>query len=246
MAERRRVLIVDDNPLIRVGLRLLVDGADDLHVVAEACNGQEALERAAEYAPDVVLLDVRMPVRGGLEVLPELSQRACVIMLTSSDEDETIRAAMGLGARGYLVYGSMDEFGILQSIRTALGGGAVLSGQAAAALLSGPPPTAGPNSQRATPERVLSVLSEREIAVMDLLAAGKSNGEIAQQLFLAPKTVKNHVNRIFAKLHVVSRAQAMALWLGSALDEEVTTGSVAAVPGPARRGLGPDRGPRAL
>jgi DNA-binding NarL/FixJ family response regulator len=221
-----RVLIVDDNPVIRMGLRLLLDSNNGLKVVAEVGDGDSAVAAAAEHSPDIVLLDVRMPGRSGLEVLPELVERSCVLMLTSSDEDETIRTALSLGARGYLVYGTVDEIGIVQSIRVAAGGGAVLSPNVAAALLRPAKPSesssldgAGDQRAEASPvDQHIAVetgLTERERAVMDLVAGGRSNGEIAAQLYLAPKTVKNYVNRIFAKLHVTNRAQAMALWLGS-------------------------------
>jgi len=222
-----RVVVVDDNPVIRLGLRLLLDAAPGLEVVAEASDGDGAVAAADEHAPDVVLLDVRMPGRSGLEVLPELANRSCVLMLTSSDEDENVRTALGLGARGYLVYGTVDETGIVQSIRAAASGGSVLSPGATAALTRSFPgmattPAASPDFHHrsmASPlsRRIASEagLTDREGAVMDLIAAGSSNAEIAAHLYLAPKTVKNHVNRIFAKLHVTSRAQAMALWLGS-------------------------------
>lgn len=237
-----RILIADDNPVIRMGLRILLEAEPDLTVVAEAADGDQAIAAAAQHAPDVVLLDVRMPGRGGLDTLPALVGSACVLMLTSSEEDETIRAALTAGARGYLVYGTVDETAIVQSIRTAARGGSVLSAGVARALLapaqahhgsievgSVQPPAAQPSPATAArpatqpaaargPIRLPGeALSEREVAVMDLLAAGRSNAEIAQVLFLAPKTVKNHINRIFAKLQVSSRGQAMALWLGSAV-----------------------------
>jgi DNA-binding NarL/FixJ family response regulator len=211
------VLIADDNPVIRMGLRLLLDNVPDLEVVAEAGSGREVLTLFDQHHPDVVLLDVRMPDGGGIEVLPEISARSCVLMLTSTEDDGTIREALGSGARGYLVYGTVDEDGIVRSIRTALGGEAVLSPQVARALLATPVPVAAAPTDRGRSAAPVmsSLLSEREATVMDLLAAGRSNGEIAQQLYLAPKTVKNHINRIFAKLQVTTRAQAMVLWLGN-------------------------------
>lgn len=229
-ARAMTVLVVDDNAVIRAGLRMLLADSDDLTVVAEADDGDVALRMAAEHDPDVVLLDVRMPGRGGLEVVGELARRSCVLMLTSTDDDAAIRQAVSHGARGYLVYGTFDEPALLQGIRAAVNGSSVLSPQATRALIDGAPPVApqpGPPSRPGPPAGLRAELSEREIAVLDLIAAGRSNGEIAQHLFLAPKTVKNHVNRIFAKLHVTSRAQAMALWLG--VDG----------PGPGAGGIGP-------
>ena len=243
-----RVLVADDNAVIRMGLRLLLEAEPTVQLVGEATNGARALDLARETEPDVVLLDVRMPGSSGLEVVADLSAFTCVLMLTSSDEDETIWAAMEAGARGYLVYGTFDETGIVPNIRAAAGGGSVLSPPAARALMNAArrvSPTDASLSEEglAAPQtpgngaglpRVAGLLSEREVGVMELLAAGRTNAEIATMLFLAPKTVKNHVNRIFAKLQVTTRAQAVAVWLGTA-------------PGPATPGdLGPGMGPRAL
>jgi DNA-binding NarL/FixJ family response regulator len=217
VAERLTVLVVDDNAVIRAGLRALLADSPDLEVVAEADDGDTALELAAVHRPEVVLLDVRMPRRTGLDVLAELAEHACVLMLTSTEDDVSVRQAMAGGARGYLVYGTFDEAALVQSIRSAASGSAVLSPRAARALVGSEAalrPQA-PARRGGPPPGLRDHLSEREIAVLDLMAAGHSNGEIARALFLAPKTVKNHVNRIFAKLHVTSRAQAMAVWLGS-------------------------------
>ncbi len=232
MAEPLTVLVVDDNAVIRAGLRMLLADCSDLEVVGEAETGDAALALAIRHHPDVVLLDVRMPGRSGLEVVAELAREACVLMLTSTEDDASIRHAIADGARGYLVYGTFDEAALVQGIRAAVNGSAVLSPQVTRALVGGPSPSAAMASRPAgaepapgpatasspgtggPPRELLAHLSEREIAVLDRIAAGRSNGEIAQELFLAPKTVKNHVNRIFAKLHVTSRGQAMALWLG--------------------------------
>lgn len=213
-----RVLVADDNPVIRIGLRQLLTAQSATELVGEAKDGGEALTLARRLLPDVVLLDVRMPGAGGLDVLPELATFTCVLMLTSSQEDETIRAAVRAGARGYLVYGTFDENAVVQNILAAAGGGSVFSATAVHALAAGTGRGSGPaDGGRALPAAdpaIAALLSEREVAVMQLLAAGRTNGEIATALFLAPKTVKNHVNRIFSKLAVTSRAQATALWLG--------------------------------
>lgn len=242
-----RVLIADDNAVIRMGLRLLLASEPAIELVGEAVDGAEALALSRLRSPDVVLLDVRMPGTSGLDVLAELAEFCCVLMLTSSDEDETIWTAMRAGARGYLVYGTFDENGIVQNILAAASGGSVLSPPATRALISaggrgGAPPVEpytgldaeveratdlrGAAVERvaddarlgatATRPEVTALLSEREISVMQLLAAGRNNVEIASTLFLAPKTVKNHINRIFTKLQVTTRAQAIAQWLGTA------------------------------
>ena len=220
-----RVLIADDNAVIRMGLRLLLTAESAVELVGEAVDGAEALALARRRMPDVVLLDVRMPGTSGLDVLAELAEFCCVLMLTSSDEDETIWTAMRAGARGYLVYGTFDETGIVQNILAAAAGGSVLSPPATQALIgsgkSGPAERIGPETEvglgaAATRPEVTALLSEREISVMQLLAAGQNNLEIANALFLAPKTVKNHINRIFTKMQVTTRAQAIAQWLGTA------------------------------
>lgn len=264
-----RVLIADDNAVIRMGLRLLLTAAPAIELVGEATDGAVALEMARRTRPDVVLLDVRMPGTSGLDVLAELAEFCCVLMLTSSEEDATVWTAMRAGARGYLVYGTFDETGIVQNILAAAGGGSVLSPPAARALMNAgavhpdSSPGTGPHDVQngsaaasvattaavapglpagmgagATRPEIAALLSEREINVMQLLAAGRNNAEIACALFLAPKTVKNHINRIFTKLQVTTRAQAIALWLGTA--DVTTTGPRTSAD------LGPRIGPGAL
>ena len=213
-----RVLVADDNAVIRMGLRQLLAAEPAVELVGEACDGEQALQLAAVHDPDVVLLDVRMAGKDGPAVLPELSRRCCVLMLTGSDDDETIRTALAAGARGYLVYGTLDETGIVQILGAAAGGGSVLSEPASRVLREDAArqrPGAPQRGRLAPRPEVAALLSEREVTVMELLAAGRSNSEIAATLFLASKTVKNHINRIFAKLHVTTRSQAIAVWLGT-------------------------------
>lgn len=209
------VLVADDNPVIRIGLRQLLTADPATELVGEAGDGAEALRLALELRPDVVLLDVRMPGTSGLDVLPELATFTCVLMLTSSEEDESVRTAVRYGARGYLIYGTFDENTVVQNILAAAGGGSVFSASAVRVLAGPPQPPGEASLIHAADPAVEALLSEREAGVMQLLAAGRTNGEIAALLFLAPKTVKNHVNRIFAKLGVTSRAQAVAVWLGT-------------------------------
>ncbi|MDP9826604.1 response regulator [Kineosporia succinea] len=204
------VLVADDNPVIRIGLRQLLTAEPATRLVGEARDGAEALRRARELRPDVVLLDVRMPGTSGLDVLPELATFTCVLMLTSSEEDETVRRAVRDGARGYLVYGTFDESTVVQNILAAAGGGSVFSASAVRVLAS--ERSAAAPAVRAADPAVAALLSDREAGVMELLAAGRTNGEIAQLLFVAPKTVKNHVNRIFAKLGARSRREAVEIW----------------------------------
>ena len=208
-----RVLVADDNPVIRIGLRQLLTAEPATELVGEAADGATALRLARDLRPDVVLLDVRMPGTSGLAVLPELATFTCVLMLTSSEEDETIRAAVRDGARGYLVYGTFDEHAMVQNILAAAGGGSVFSASAVRVLAAPSTPSQPQARVPAADPAVAALLSEREAGVMQLLAAGRTNGEIAVLLFLAPKTVKNHVNRIFAKLQANNRGHAVSMWL---------------------------------
>ncbi|RYV52225.1 response regulator transcription factor [Pengzhenrongella frigida] len=228
-----KILVADDNAVVRLGLQAVLDQVPDVSVTLLAADGVQALEVARAERPDVVLLDVRMPRRSGLDVLAELTEIAPVLMMTHSDEPETIRAALAGGARGYLVHGTLTIAEIAAAIRTCVAGGMVLGPQAASAMFAQGPVVAHVDVQ------VRARLSTREQQIMDAVATGISNGEIAVQEFLSPKTVKNHVNNIYAKLGVSSRAQAMALWVGSAPSSADPLG-----PGP--RNLGPPAGSRAL
>lgn len=204
------VLVVDDNDVIRQGLRSLLESAPQLVVVGEAGNGEEALEVARRVRPDVVLLDVRMPRRDGISAAQELAGRCRILMLTFSDEPSTIREALLAGAAGYLVHGQFDADELVGSVLNVARGSGVFSPPAVEALrasLADPAPVA-------VGHRSAFGLTERELEVMDLVATGLSNSEVANRCYVSEKTVKNHVNHIFAKLHVTSRAEAVSLWLG--------------------------------
>jgi DNA-binding NarL/FixJ family response regulator len=201
-----RVLLADDQNLFREGLETLLSLHDDLQVVGLAANGHEALEQAARNRPDVVLMDVQMPVLDGVAATRKLreSQPACrVILLTTFDDDEYVFEGLRAGAVGYLLKDVPAER-LVEAIRAAARGESFLQPSVAArvvaefARLSGPPP-GGPPAEG---------LSERELEVLRLLAEGASNKEIAGQLFLAEGTVKNYVTNILAKLGVRDRLQA--------------------------------------
>ncbi|MFF2959344.1 response regulator [Streptomyces sp. NPDC057963] len=299
-----RVVVADDNPVVRAGLGVLLSGRDDIDVVAEATDGRQAYDMAVLHRPDVVLLDVRMPGVDGISALPHLVRVAPVMMLTYSRESEIVHEALRLGASGYLVHGEFTAGQLVQAVRDTKNGRAHFTATAANALLAhmrqGPGPqgrplpeglgaalTTGvpyqgpgydgqdPSSlqQHGAPARVPTSepsppaarpvfpaqglshlqpvvaqssvtgrpgvspngrqygLSSREVEVMELIASGMSNQQIAATCFISEKTVKNHINRIFTKLHSATRSEAIARWLGTA-----------PAAGPGVRGAGGHRG----
>ncbi len=200
-----RVGIADDNAVVRMGIRGLLGSAEDMVVIGEAGDGAAAVALARRLKPDVMLLDVRMPRQDGVSAAAEVAQYAAVLMLTYSESPEVVSAAVRAGARGYLVHGHFHEDELLQAVRLAARGLGTFSAQALAAL-SDPTPSKAALAGRYG-------LSEREADVMELIAQGAANGDIAATLFISEKTVKNHINRIFTKLAVTSRGRAVALWL---------------------------------
>ena len=234
------VLIVDDNPVVRMGLWSLLAIDDAIEVCGEASSGPEAVTAAQELSPDVVLLDVRMPSGGGLEVLAELVTMSKVLMLTYSDEPAVVSQALRVGATGYLVHGSFESRELVRAIKDTADGKARLSPSAAAVLMQGlgsegrnvpgsslaasVPAEHGRSGEsgNGSPRHALAPhvvtrhrLSRREVELCSLLVEGASNSEIAHALFIEEKTVKNHINRIFAKLGATSRSEAIAICLGT-------------------------------
>ena len=206
------VLVVDDNPAVRAGLVTLLEEADGITVTGTAADGAEAVRLVEQRGPDVTLLDVRMPVMDGVAAAAVVGGRTRVVMLTSASDVPTVQRALGTGIAGYLVHGAFRPEDLAQMVRDVAAGGAHLSPYAAAVALA---EAAGPGAhQRALCER--RGISAREEDVLDLMAAGASNADIAARLFLSPKTVKNHVNRIFTKIDARDRGQAIATWLGTA------------------------------
>jgi DNA-binding NarL/FixJ family response regulator len=211
------VLVVDDNAIVRKGLCGLLEAADGVHIVGEASDGEQAERMARQLQPDVTLLDVRMPRRDGIQAVAEVSRHSTVIMLTFTDEPENIRRAIESGASGYLVHGSFDADSLAHTVRAAALGGGAFSRQALEAIRAGTASTPEPRPEDLLRERRrLHGLSDRQGEIMDLISKGLGNGDIAARCFLSEKTVKNHINAIFAKLGVTSRGEAIALWLGSA------------------------------
>lgn len=211
-----RVLLADDNAVLRMGLASLLGSDERITLVAEAENGAEAVRLAEEHRPDVVVLDVRMPEMDGVSAAARMPGDTRILMLTYSDEPEVISTAMASGAHGYLVHGSHTPDEILNAVVAAARGMSVF-GPAASAVLFDPDRLRGFGSEArdgdAGSRAARFGLTAREVEILDLVADGRTNREIAQACFLAEKTVKNHINRIFAKLAVTTRAEAVSRWL---------------------------------
>jgi DNA-binding NarL/FixJ family response regulator len=202
-----KVLLADDHPMFRYGLRAALADVDDLVVAGEAADGRTATAQAEELGVDVVLMDLDMPGMNGIDAIRELRRRApgvAVLVLTMFDNDESLFTAMRAGARGYLVKGAEQEQ-IVRAVRAVVAGEVVFGAGIAERALAYF--TAAPESGRAA--RPLPELTDREMEVLRLVADGLNNAEIARRLFLSEKTVRNHVSSIFAKLRVDDRSQAI-------------------------------------
>jgi DNA-binding NarL/FixJ family response regulator len=196
-----RVIVVDDHPLFRDGLSGLLATVPDVDVVDAVGTGEDAVRRTVELAPDVVLMDLNLPGIPGLEATRRILAQApsvAVLVLTMVDDDDSVLAALQVGARGYLLKGAVQEE-VLAAIRAVAGGGAVFGPGVAEGVLAG----------RAGRQRGYGAqLTDREAEVLSLIAAGRSNPEIARELALSLKTVQNHVSRVLAKMQVKDRTQA--------------------------------------
>lgn len=209
-----RLVLADDNPVVRTGMASVLATVPGMEVVGTASTGREAMELVAALRPDIALLDVRMPLADGITVAQSISATVPVLMLTHSDEPEVVAAALAAGARGYIVHSEFDVDEIVAAIRNVASGGVHLSPSAGCVLArSAVKAPVGGACDRSPREEDPWGLSAREREVMDLIAKGLTNGQIANTCFLSEKTVKNHVNRIFAKLMVTSRAEAVSRWL---------------------------------
>ena len=201
-----RVLIVDDHDLFRTGLRTLLE-EQGVEVVGEASAGEEAVELVKEEAPDVVLMDLEMPGKGGVEATREIAAVAPltrVVVLTISDQDSDVMDAVVAGACGYLLKDSTIQE-LLRGIQAASVGESLISPSIAGKVLQRLR-AASPDAQAA--ETILAELSDREVQVLRLIANGKDNSEIAGELFISAKTVKNHISNILLKLSIQNRIQA--------------------------------------
>lgn len=203
-----RVLLADDHPVYRDGLAALLASVEGLDVVGTAEDGEAAVVLATELQPDVVVMDVQMPGLDGIEATRRLTAanpHIGVVILTMGEEDATLFSAMQAGARGYLLKGA-NQAEIVRAV-TAVARGEAIFGPAIARRIAeffAGSPAAGSAAEQAFPQ-----LTAREREILELVAAGRSNAQIAGTLFLSPKTVRNNVSNIFAKLHVADRAEAI-------------------------------------
>ncbi|MEU6841813.1 response regulator transcription factor [Streptomyces sp. NPDC046716] len=207
-----KILLADDQRLVRAGIRGILDDEDDLHVVAEAADGRTALAACRELRPDVVLMDIRMPGMDGLEAARRIAadERLAavkVVMLTTFDLDEYVYGALRAGATGFLLKDT-EPAELLHAVRVAARGDALISPSVTRRLIAEfadrPDDTRGP-------DRRLDALTAREREVMRLVAAGRTNDEIATQLVVSPLTAKTHVSRIMAKLGARDRSQVVVM-----------------------------------
>ncbi len=209
------ILLVDDDALIRAGLRLLLETQDDFRVVGEAGDGEVAVRQVAALTPDVVLMDIQMPRMDGLEATERISaseHTARILVLTTFEQDEFVFRALRAGASGFVLKRIPPE-DLVAAIRTVAAGDALLSPSVTRRLISAfaaqPPPVPGPG--------LASQLTERELEVLRLLARGLSNAEIAQRLTLSTLTIKTHVGHLLTKLELRDRTQAVVFAYESGL-----------------------------
>jgi DNA-binding NarL/FixJ family response regulator len=204
-----RVVLVDDQELMRVGFRMVLGAQEDMEVVGEAGNGKDAVELVQKLRPDVVLMDVRMPVLDGVEATKLITERGAskVLVMTTFDLDEYALSALRSGASGFLLKDTPPDH-LVSALRSVASGDAVVSPSVTRRLLDR---FLGNSGGQLRDANVLDVLTEREREVLVLIAHGLSNTEIARKLFLSEATVKTHVGRVLSKLDLRDRVQAVVL-----------------------------------
>ena len=210
-AEPIRTMIVDDHALFRRGLEMVLDGEPDIDLVGQASDGAEAVEKAAESLPDIVLMDIRMPRSNGIEAcraVKEAAPSAKIIILTISDEEEDLFEAIRAGASGYLLKDiPLDE--VADTVRAVHGGQSLINPSMAGKLLTEFAALARRDDEERAQEVPAPRLTEREMQVLKLVARGMNNRDIAKELFISENTVKNHVRNILEKLQIHSRMEAV-------------------------------------
>ncbi len=205
--DRIRVLVADDHPIFRKGMRALLSSEPDTELIGEATDGEEAIARALELRPDVILMDLNMPGVGGIEAtrrILETDPQAGILVLTMFEDDDSVFAAMRAGARGYVLKGANGPE-TLRAVRAVAGGEAIFGPTIARRLTQH---FAEHKSGAASPQSFPD-LTEREHDILVLIAQGYTNAAIADHLYLSPKTVRNYVSNIFTKLQVADRARAI-------------------------------------
>lgn len=203
-----RVLVADDQSMVRAGFRLLLSGEDDIEVVAEASNGLEAVDKAARFHPTVILMDIRMPELDGLEATRRIlaaDEAARVLILTTFDLDEYVYEALRAGASGFVLKDDPPEQ-LLAAIRIVAGGEALLSPAITKRVIE-----QFTRIRQAAPPKGIEELTDRELDVFRLVARGLSNAEIGQELYISETTVKTHITHILGKLGLRDRVQAVVL-----------------------------------
>ena len=219
-----RVMLVDDHEMVRAGLRTAIELEDDMEVVAEAGSGEECLETLAGVAVDVILMDVMMDGLGGVEACRLVKERGTtprVLMLTSSSDEQAVLSSLVAGANGYMLK-NVGREELLRSIRATNDGQTTLDQRVAATVTNQLMNLARGESNELSSQLEDNPLSEREMEVVELIAQGKTNKEIAEALIIAEKTARNHVSRILTKLGLTRRSQAAAWAIKAGLyDEEV-------------------------
>jgi DNA-binding NarL/FixJ family response regulator len=203
-----RVLVADDQSMVRAGFRMLLSREDDIEVVAEASNGLEAIDKATRFRPTIVLMDIRMPELDGLEATRRIlaaDESARILILTTFDLDEYVYEALRAGASGFVLKDDPPEQ-LLSAIRIVAGGEALLSPTVTKRVIK-----QFTRIPQPTPPKQLEELTERELEVFRLIARGLSNAEIAQELYISDTTVKTHITHILQKLDLRDRVQAVVL-----------------------------------
>jgi NarL family two-component system response regulator LiaR len=202
-----KVIIADDHAVVREGTRKILDQEDDIHVLAEASNGEEAVQMAEELHPDVILMDISMPKMDGIEatkLIKEKNPNIAILILTAYDDDQFIFSLLEAGAAGYLLK-NIHHHELVEAIRAVYSGESVLHPSVARKVLN----RFGKTEEKSEKKALVEPLSDREMEVLKLVTKGYSNKEIADQLYLSIRTVQGHLGNIFNKLMVSSRTEAV-------------------------------------